>query len=753
MSRIIYGIIILLVVPSLCAAAITLNDDEPVSNSTDPQYYKYNQVRNYWAVAGVRSASGSDWDIYLYTDTLFQNQVASSNRTSGVDFVVADYNHSPIGWEGVKIDRYSGSGDCRVEYEDDIDALDPPGYYGSFGWPSNHVAHIWNVYLLAGETFRFTLDITSGSIDLGMALFKSNGGGYYAGRSAAQVYADAGGEGADESFIYTASTNDWYGLVVWCNNASSGIFNIRIGEPLVSLNDDEPVDNSIDPQYYKYNQNRIYWAVSGVRSAAGSDWDIFLYTDTLFQNEVAYSTRTSGVDFVVADYNHSSIGWEGVRVDHYSGSGNCRVEYEDDADVLTVPGHNGSFSWPANHVVHMWDVYLVAGDTFRYTLDITSGSIDLGMALFKSNGAAYYAGRSAAQVYADAGGEGADESFIYTASTNDWYGLVVWCNNASSGSFYIRIQEPPALVLLNDDEPVENSIDLGHYKYNQTTPYWAVSGVRSASGSDWDIYLYTDTLFQNIAAYSIGVSPVDFVVADYNHSSIGWEGVRVDQYSGSGNCWVEYENDDDILNAPADNGSFSWPSNHVVHIWDMYLYAGEAFRYILDITSGSIDLGMALFKSNGAAYYASVAAAEAYADAGGEGADESFDYTATTGDWYGVVVWCNNANSGNFYIRIRPQTPIVEQEDIIPTEFALSQAYPNPFNSAVTINYELAEDADVLIEVYDLLGKKILTLVNEYQKAGYRTVRWNADGQPSGMYFYRIKAGEFTETKRMTLLK
>jgi hypothetical protein len=85
--------------------------------------------------------------------------------------------------------------------------------------------------------------------------------------------------------------------------------------------------------------------------------------------------------------------------------------------------------------------------------------------------------------------------------------------------------------------------------------------------------------------------------------------------------------------------------------------------------------------------------------------------------------------------------------------FGLEQNSPNPFNAQASINYTLPEAADVRIAVYNLLGQRIAVLFNGVQQAGKHIITWDASDNPSGMYFYRIQAGEFTETKKMTLLK
>jgi len=103
-----------------------------------------------------------------------------------------------------------------------------------------------------------------------------------------------------------------------------------------------------------------------------------------------------------------------------------------------------------------------------------------------------------------------------------------------------------------------------------------------------------------------------------------------------------------------------------------------------------------------------------------------------------------------------------EQVSIIdgtfPITYKLYNAYPNPFNPKTTLHYDLPEDAMVNITIYDMMGRVVNTLINESQSAGYKSIQWNATnniGQPvsAGLYLYTIQAGQFTETKKMVLLK
>lgn len=95
----------------------------------------------------------------------------------------------------------------------------------------------------------------------------------------------------------------------------------------------------------------------------------------------------------------------------------------------------------------------------------------------------------------------------------------------------------------------------------------------------------------------------------------------------------------------------------------------------------------------------------------------------------------------------------VEQQAGIPLKYGLENNYPNPFNPSTVIGYQLPENSRVQLEVYDILGKKVAMLVNERQQAGSYQVNFDASQLSSGVYIYRIRAGEFSQIKQMILIK
>ncbi len=106
--------------------------------------------------------------------------------------------------------------------------------------------------------------------------------------------------------------------------------------------------------------------------------------------------------------------------------------------------------------------------------------------------------------------------------------------------------------------------------------------------------------------------------------------------------------------------------------------------------------------------------------------------------WF--VTWIGNLTS-------------VEDEEVLPVEFALDQNYPNPFNPSTLIRYSLKEDSFVSLKIYNVVGQEVASMVNRNQKAGRYELSFNASNLASGVYIYQISAGSFISSKKMMLLK
>lgn len=130
---------------------------------------------------------------------------------------------------------------------------------------------------------------------------------------------------------------------------------------------------------------------------------------------------------------------------------------------------------------------------------------------------------------------------------------------------------------------------------------------------------------------------------------------------------------------------------------------------------------------------------------------------------YGFVMQAQSGSKfSKFYSRessqsYRPYLAItggtgIDEHFNIPDNFTI-KAYPNPFNNSTTISYNLTKSSDVALEIYNILGHKVETLVNNVQPAGNHQTVWNAYNYSSGIYFYTIKVDEIAQTKKLVLLK
>jgi hypothetical protein len=109
-------------------------------------------------------------------------------------------------------------------------------------------------------------------------------------------------------------------------------------------------------------------------------------------------------------------------------------------------------------------------------------------------------------------------------------------------------------------------------------------------------------------------------------------------------------------------------------------------------------------------------------------------------------------NDGVYFIQF-DETTFIQEVNSNVNDFILSQNYPNPFNPNTLINYSIPKADFVVIKVYDILGNEISTLLNEYREAGSYKVKFDGNGISSGMYYYRIISGDYSDTKKMSLLK
>jgi hypothetical protein len=119
-----------------------------------------------------------------------------------------------------------------------------------------------------------------------------------------------------------------------------------------------------------------------------------------------------------------------------------------------------------------------------------------------------------------------------------------------------------------------------------------------------------------------------------------------------------------------------------------------------------------------------------------------------------VLTLTNSAGSRNYKAPIMVLSPLAATASSpAPVKYSLHQNYPNPFNPSTTITYEVPSATHVTITVYDMLGREVSVPVNDRREAGAYQVRFDGSNLASGVYFYRLQAGDYVATKKLLLMK
>jgi len=247
-------------------------------------------------------------------------------------------------------------------------------------------------------------------------------------------------------------------------------------------------------------------------------------------------------------------------------------------------------------------------------------------------------------------------------------------------------------------------------------------------------------------------------VARYNGPGNGDDYARSIAVDGSGNVYVTgasvgLETEDDYATVKySSDGALQWVAryNSADSSWDGAA-AIEIDRFDNIYVTGTSDGGIVSIMYD-------TAGVEQWIARYDESEKDSYDAIAMSVDNSGNVYVAGYSSyfyrSAYTIIKYTQDPVSVKSEDSgLPTKYTLLQSYPNPFNPSTTIEYALPISGEVSLIIYNLLGEELARLVNGQQDAGFHKATWNASNMSSGIYFYRLTAGDFIQTKKMLLLK
>jgi hypothetical protein len=710
-----------------------------------------NMTSHSWGAIGVRAReTDTNYSIDVYGDNNHRWHLASSSQNTLVNFVVGDFNHNNLGQDHIRLTRNFGDAQYLLNYENGNQVLYPDGVDRQQTWDDREVVRAYDVPLFAGESVRFDMDIHTPALDLGIALFRSNGTVYYAGRDDAVAASATGGPGASEVFTYDVPADDVYGLVVFANNEVDGDWEIRIGPNPGQLFDETPVTSSLDLGLYYYVPQDHYWSVAASRPGPGKNVRLRLFAESTYQTLLATSGAYAGVEFIAADYN-PALSTDYVRVNTQSGSGFQETEWEQSPDLLDGIDQ---VSFTEHQVAKSWDAYLRGGQEYLFR-DYGAG-LDTGIYLMSSADGNRYVQRSGAAAGSNGNPIGEGNFFLYTAPQTDWYGFVSIKENDADGS--VLVMNGPYYELAERvPRSAPERMIFGEFP---ETSAWIVAGGRASPGAAGQSTLWncSDFAIECGVVYTSDERDVTFVAADanhvggpggefyYHHQLVSGSGENTVSFDDGQNQTLVYTDPDDIVIEED-----AWSEGEVVQVWQLDAVASRLAPLNTQImivpSDQDLDLGVAFLSSaDGTHYLTSDEAVPVNANGPGEGEILAVQITDT--DTYGIVVTNHSGTAGGYQIVIGESGPASDVADAaIPGAFDFKLLGANPTTGSSLFRLSLPRASEVESSVYDVRGRTVRSLRHGKLDAGFHDLSWDGRDDAgrsvgSGVFFVRAVAGE-----------
>jgi len=381
-----------------------------------------------------------------------------------------------------------------------------------------------------------------------------------------------------------------------------------------------------------------------------------------------------------------------------------------------------------------------------------------------------------------------------TESTDRRLSRICYCNSTDGGNTWSALQFVDTVMVISsvvDASPVSDRVVVGYAKTQDTTKQYNndIVYVPSEDGVNWDFrhgkVNITNYLDDNDSLWAYTDMDIIFDYNDYINIvwTASWESADGGYYYRTDIYHYSEETEEINIAVPThvDSGWFDIQGGWNMPIAKMNLGASELGGLFMtytrfdttDISAGGFGNGeiYMVFSYDGGANWSEPRNLTESATPGcyPEGCDS--DHWSTLADVVNDslhVLYINDKDAGGI-----PQTegsatenPVkyltfptpedttgVDDEINRPVNFSLDQNYPNPFNASTVISFSLQETTPVTVEVFDITGAKVTTLVNGTMTAGNHEVAWNASDVASGVYFYKLSAGDMSQTKQAVLIK
>ncbi len=748
---------LLLAWPGAAAAQCTytiLSSSYPVTATAPLQYYNFTQYSPYWAAIGVRpNTIGTDWDISVwqtsasYPDCVSGLLMNSVDYGSRMDFVIGDFNHNPQETYRIAALRWSGSSPGTVEWHGGSDQLVVNSARVQKALGPSDMIQVYDVNLVAGTTYRFQF-ATMGPADIRYFVFENVGGGPYWGNRAGAALQ------ANDCASYTPTVSGWHGVAVVCDSGE-GTYEIGISQGdcdcPAALADGVPIDVWSGTRLYSMSPTSGTWSAAAIRyDGTLQACQLAAYSEPYgapapdcLTGELAVDGNRSPVQILAADYNLNPLRTSFLQA--YCEQ-DVTLEWAQSSGMMFVNDLPTEGTFGATGVVDVYEIGLQAGHT--YTCEIFTISHEVELRVYGPTSGTLFSSGALVQTMGTAS---------FTATTSGYYGVVAINRSVGARTYDIMIRECRPITALTSGVPRVTYGDEDLFSFDQAHVYWAAIGARDPV---WDVDLFTfsapgtgpyPNCLTGPLASSLDVPPqVDYVIADFNHTTPTRYYAKTWNISVSGDTWIEW---DDGTDQVAPNGGpvhRSWTAGDVLDVYDVFLEGGKTYGF--NLVASGLSARLDGFRSSSASFWGN------YSDRMWTmGPGESYTYACPISDWYGLVVVHQDMNPGAYDLSVVSRGVAVEDDLSLVT--GVTALEPNPARGLLRVQYALRERGSVGFRVLDVGGREVWRREPEMCDAGRWSLVWDRSGTDAprlapGIYFLHMTVDDRpVALRKVTLLR